>query len=344
MNDNYSAASGQGIYAGRFSNTPLSDFIAAMPSNSWAEYTGTNINAMLPRDFDGALMGILESSGNYTITNWANKFAWNPARKIISGVGTSQGFTIPDGYNYTKQVIFDLTSNAFTVRWNPTGQVQGHIYDHNCGNFVNDKTWRKPSTSGRLGMYDATTDTWSLSYDLTGLPDLGSFWGVECSAGHNALYCIESTSGRLVKFDLTTGIRTVIGSYSGIGTYPVIVETGEFIVFGGGSGGGSFYKINASGNVSLITNSLSTQYSANGNYRFLAHPSIANTVIMFGSDGVEILDVLTGVASRVGAYPAEPSLAASVSASLVGLGAIATWRGNGRSAGVTQSKFYIYKV
>lgn len=344
MNDNYSAESGQAINAGRYSNTPLTDFIAAMPSNSWAEYTGTNINEMLPRDFDGALMGILESSGNYTITNWANKFAWHPSRRLISGVGTSQGFTIPEGYNYTKQVKFDLTANAFAVRWNPTGQVQGHIYDHNCGNFVNDKTWRKPSTRGRLGMYDAAADTWSLSYDLSDLPDLGSFWGLECSAGHNALYCIESTSGRLVKFDLTTGIRTVIGNFSGIGTYPVIIETGAFIVFGGGNGGTSFYKINSAGIVSLVTDSLSAPYSAGGNYRFLAHPTIANAVIMFGSAGIEFLDVVTGSASIIAPYPAEPSLAASVSVSLTGLGAIATWRGRGRSGGVTQSSFWIYKV
>lgn len=349
MDDFYSAASGEGIYAGMVApstETALETFIAAMSPNTWAEYTGTNINAMLPRDFDSALMGIMESDTNYPISNWANKWAWHPTRKLISGVGTSQGFTIAGGERYSKQVKFGLADNSFSVRWAPTGQVQGHIYDHNCGNFVNDKTWRKASTSGRLGMYDAATDAWALSYDLSDLPSLGSFWGLECSAAHNALYCVESTSGRLVKFDLTTGVRTVIGSYSGIGTYPVIIETGEYIVFGGGTGGTSFYKINAAGTVSLITSTIPSAYAASGNHKFLAHPTTANLVICFASEdmSMRLFDIIVGTFTSIGTLPAAPVMNFTVSTSLKGLGAIANFRGAGRDGGVTQSKFFIYKV
>lgn len=349
MNDTYSAASGEGIYAGMVapsSMTALETFIAAMSPNTWAEYTGTNINQMLPRDFDSALMGIFESEVNYPLTNWANKWAWHPTRKLISGVGTSQGFTIPDGYNYTKQVKFDLNTNQFSVRWNPTGQVQGHIYDHNCSNFVNDKTWRKPSTSGRLAVYDAATDAWSLSYDLSDLPSLSNFWGIECSATHNALYCIESNSGRLVKFDLTSGLRTVIGSYSGISTYPVIVDFGEYVVFGGGSSGTSFYKINSAGTVSLIVGTIPQPYAAAGDHKFLPHPTTANTALCWSSADMMMrqLNILTGTFTDVGALPAVPVMNYTVSTTLKGLGAVANWRGAGRDGGVTQSKFYIYKV
>lgn len=346
MNDNYYVDSGQTMFAGIIAGTPLSSFINAMQPNTWSEYTGTNINEMTPREFDGSLMSILESDANYPITNWANKFAWSQSKQVISGVGTSQGFTIPTGYNYTKQVKFDLSNNSFSVKWNPSNQTQGHIYDANCGGFVAGKTWRKAYNVPQLAMYDENTDTWSLSYTLSGLPTVSTIWSIDCNAAHNALYCLEQVTGRLVKFDLATGTRSVIGNYTNVGAYPILVSVGEYIVFGGGDAGKVLYKMNLAGAVTELNNAPPVPYDCRGNYRILEHPSDNTKAICISQSDLKIrtLDIITGTFTDIGTLPSEPQMSASVSASLIGLGAVATWRSTARISGFTQSKFWIYKV
>jgi len=346
MNDNYSAASGQGIYAGRFNTTPLQTFIDAMPSNSWAEYTGTNINAADTARFDGAPMSVLESDANYPLTNWANKFVWDSENRRISGAGTAQGFTVAGGERYAKQVIFDLVSNQFTVKWNPTGQKQGHIYDANCSGFAGDRTFRKAYNELVMWAYDKSTDLWTSSYSLSGLSSVSTIWALECSAAHNALFCLEQLTGRLVKFDLTTGTRSVIGNHTGVGAYPIMILVGSHIVFGAGDASTKLYKMDTSGVVTLVSESFPVPYDCRGNYRFLPHPTDSTKAICISQSDLKIrtLDIMTGVFADYGTLPSEPQMSASVSASLVGLGALATWRATGRIGGATQSKFWIYKV
>lgn len=347
MNKSYSAASGQGIYAGRFNTTPLQTFIAAMPSNSWAEYTGTNINEMQTTRFDGEPTGILETTANYPLTNWANKFAWDDESKVLSLVGTAQGYiSNPQGDLYSKHVIFDLFSNSFTTQWNPTGQRQGHIYDANCSGFVGELTYRKAYNDSQLWQYNKASATWSVSYTLAGLSTISAIWALECNAVHNALYCLEQLTGRLVKFDLATGARSVIGTHTGVGAYPVITSVGDHVIFGAGDTSTKLYKIDASGVVTLVSDALPVPYDCRGNYRVLPHPTDTNKALLFSQSDSKIrsLNIVTGLFSDIGTIPSEPLMLASASSSLVGMAAVVTWRGAARLGGTTQSKFWIYKV
>lgn len=352
MNDEYSGESA--IYAGMAAPaaTLLETFIAAMPSNSWSEYTGTNINEMRFNPSVNADVGILESASNYLMTNWTNKFAWHPTRKIVSGVGTSNNFFATGGGKYAKQLVFSFDENEFDYVLNPVNQDYGygHCYDANCSGFANDKTWYKPNSSNgeyRIMEYNAADNSWRWSdFTLSGLSVLRPLWMLDCHPEHNALYCIEDF-GRLVKFDLTTAQRTVIGTFSGISGYPVIARAGQYVVFGCGNSGTTLYKIDQAGNVTTVNNSLPTTYHCAGATKFVPHPDgSARIVCMSSADGVvRVLDVETGLFTDIATtIPASIDFTYTAATGLVGAGAVALWRGGGRSSGATTSKFWIYKV
>lgn len=354
MNDDYSGQTA--IYGGMQAPaaTLLEAFIAAMPSNSWAEYTGTNINEMLPRDFDGQLMGVLESEANKPLTNWANKFTYNQQAKVLSGVGTAEGYISADsGKNYTKEIIFDMAANVFSVRWNPLGRPVGHCYDANLSLPINGKLYRRPFAPNQpISERDASGGGWQdTAMSLSGIaPSAGQFFSIEGlpDAGEvGSLLLLEDTTGRLVRFDLATNARTVIGNYSGIGSYPMMTLINGAVLFGAGNGGSSLYTVGSSLNVQQVPTTTPVTIAANSTGKLLASPSGENAAYSFtNSDGlIRKLDITTGAWSDVGAYPSRLAAAVAVVAiSLQGLGAFAFWYGRGRASGVTQSEFWIYKV
>lgn len=357
MSDNYSAASGQGIYAGRYSNTPLSDFIAAMSSNSWAEYTGTNINEMTVAPRDGQLYGILETRENAVLTNWANKFCFDRANMVISGIGTAEGhISSSDGKNYSKDVAFDLKTNSFSVRWNPTDITEGHIYDGNTSIPLGGVVYRKGYS--RLSKKPANTFDWEPSgYEFTGLAGpLGYLFSMDVfpqmGASGSLIVTMGTPSypmdGRLIRFDIATGVRTVLGQLPNVGEYPLTVYVNGAVILGSGKAGCTLYRLSSDGTISTLIDSYAVELSTRSyGQKMLACPNGTDSVYTFTpSDSmVRRINTITGAAVDIGAYPAYLSSSANVViTSIQGFGAFAFWRGRGRAGSVTQSEFHIYKV
>lgn len=358
VNNTYSCASGETINAGRTVTTPLAAFIAGMSAGSWAEYTGTNINDPLAGadSPSGGPYSSLETVANYPLTVWANKWFYDPASKLIGGIGTAQGYSSesPAG-THGKCVWFDLVTNAFSQDWNPTGDNQGHVYDGNVSRPLNGYVYRRGFASTKIYRGNISTRTWELSslshsgvysYNACGLevfPDWGSQGSLLMLGG-------AAGTGYLYRWDLATGTRTALGSYA-CGDYPVVVYVPALnsCVFGGGPAStGVLYKIDSSGNISQISTTLPVRIeSANGG-PFLADPSGAgllwsvsatdNKIRSFNPATGAWIDkgsVISGLSGDVGG---------AVGVSLSGLGALAYLHGRGRSGGVSTHRFWIYKV
>ena len=358
VGDSYAVASGGVIAAGRRRFGALGDFVAGMSSGTLAEYTGTNINEPLDgadSPTDGPFSS-LESVANYPITNWSNKFFFDPITKLIGGIGTAQGYSSesPPGA-HGKCVWFDLATNSFSQDWSPTGDNQGHVYDGNVSRALNGYVYRRGFAATKIYRGTVATKTWELTtlshsgvygYDACGL-DVFPDWGSQGS-----LLMLGGVSGTsyLYRWDLATGTRTSLGSYA-CGDYPVLVYIPALhaCVFGGGSAGtGLLYKIDAAGTITQISTTLPVGVSSASSGPLLPDPSGNALLWKLSTEDNKIrsFDPASGTWTDQGAVIAGLSgdISNAVGVSLAGMGALAFLHGGGRSAGVSTHKFWLYKV
>ena len=354
VGDSYAVASGGVIAAGRRNYGAFADFVAGM-HGSWAEYTSTNINALESSGPSGVARGILEGEVNSPVSNWPGKIAFDPDRKLLVGIGTTNGYISenPAGA-HSKNIIFDFATNEFSVRWNPVGRSYGHFYDTNSSRSLNGYFYARGYNDSSLRKMDTSTREWSESYSLSGLsPSAGTVGSLDVhpNLGASGSVLFLEPTGRLVRFNVADGTRSVMGTYSGIGNYPLIhyVQAIDSVVFGGGESGTKLYKISASGVVSEVSTTLPVTLAANGSGGpFLPDPSGLPRSWHFydGDSTVRYIDWTTGQWTTFGAPPAALSgrFDVTVAASLTGMSAFALLTYGGRSGGVTTSKFWILKV
>lgn len=356
--DSYACPPGSYIAAGRRRFGALGDFVAGMASGTWAQYTGTNINDPLAgtdSPADGPFSS-LETVGNYPLTNWSNKFFFDPVSKQIGGIGAAQGYISesPAGA-HSKCVWFDLTTNSFSQDWNPTGDSQGHVYDGNVSRALNGYVYRRGFGGTKIYRANVAMRTWEIStlshsgvysYDACGL-DVLPEWG---SQGSLLMIGGSGGNGSLFRWDLASGARTSLGTYA-VGDYPVLVYVPalQACIFGGGSAGtGNLYKIDATGTITQISTTLPVGVSSASSGPLLADPSgnalmwklstSDNQIRSFSpitGDWVDKGAVITGLSGDI---------ANAVGVSLSGMGALAYLHGGGRSGGVSTHRFWLYKV
>jgi hypothetical protein len=354
----YTCASGGAIAGGRRLYGALGAFIAALAPGTWSEYTGTNLNTPLDgadSPADGPFSS-LESAANYPLTNWSNKFFFDPITKLIGGIGTAQGYTgeAPAGA-HGKCVWFDLAANAFSQDWSPTGDNQGHVYDGNVSRPLNGYVYRRGFGATKIYRCAVATKVWELStlshtgvyaYDACGLevfPDWGSQGSLLMLGG-------AAGTGYLYRWDLATGTRTALGSYA-VGDYPVIVYIPalQACVFGGGAAGsGLLYKIDSAGSITQIATTLPVGVSSASSGPLLADPSGQALMWKLSTTDNKLrsFNPTTGDWIDKGAVIAGLSgdIANTVGIALTGLGALAFLHGRGRVSGASTHKFWIYKV
>ena len=355
VGDSYGCASGGVIAAGRRRFGALGDFVAGMAPGTWAQYTGVDINATETAGPSGTARSWLEGEANYPLTNWPGKIAFDPDKKLLIAIGTTNGYVseIPAGA-HSKNLIFDLFTNEFSAAWNPVGRSYGHFYDTNSSRALNGYFYSRGYSDSSIRKMSTTTRMWSESYSLTGLvPAAGSVGAVEVhpSLGSTGSVLFLEPTGRLVRFNTADGIRSIIGTYAGIGSYPVMhyVPALDCVIFGGGESGSKLYKLTDTGEVLEVTTTLPVTLAANGTGGpFVPDPSGLPRSWHFydGDSTVRYIDWTTGQWTTFGAPPAALSgrFDVTVAASLTGMSAFALLTYGGRSGGVTTSKFWILKV
>lgn len=352
MDDNYSAASGQGIYAGRFAPTPLTTLIESMAPNTFTQLTTTNIREAVFNPYFNDSFSALETDPDRILANWTNKVAFIQSKQRMVWIGTSEGYASNlDGRFRSKAVTYKLKENQFYQNWNPTDRVEGHAYDNNCSVDNNGKIYRRSFIGAAVSEYDAETELWTEKYVMSGLGTVSQVWSIECfpELGAAGSILLLEDGGRLVRYDLATSTQTVVGTYSGVSSTNVMVYVNGAVIFGGGFSGTSLYRMDSSGSVTLLTNSLPVVITPNGavNNKLIACPKGTDSAYLFSNTDnlIRKLNTVTGTFTEVGAYDANLADSALVAAcSITGTDGIAFLRGRGRSGGVNQSEFWVYRI
>lgn len=337
--------------------TALATAVAAMDANSMAEYTGTNINASETSNHEGSTVFMLESTGNYPITNWAGKFGFDAANGLIAGVGTAQGFSsyTPAG-GRSKAVYFDLAADAFSVAWAPTARNEGHIYDGNSSVPMGGYFYRRGYNSNVIWRMSSPGKVWESFLTTT------SFTGsaeqvVACEAfptlGASGSLILVGATGKVWRYDLATATGTLLDTVTGTGNYAVCIYVpgADKVVLGGGATGTKLYTLDTSATRTEISQTLpgSVEVACSSTSGpTVAHPGNEAAILTFNNvtEKVWELNLGTGTWTELMTFPAGFTGQAdySVATALHGLGAVALWFGNGRTAGVTTSEFWIYKA
>ncbi len=354
MGEVYSCESGGVIAAGRRHYGALSAALSALAPNQWLDWSSsTNASAITDTTGPGGLaMNWLESTGNLAITNWPGKAAFDPVTKQVIIVGTSQGYASesPPGA-HGKAAYFDVTNGQFSVQWNPFSVNLGHIYDSNVSAPMSGKIYKGAYNSPLLFEGDIASRVWANVANMTSL-SLTPVTGLESfpDLGSSGSVLVLCDGGKLCRFDIATTELTTVGTYSGIGAYPVIHYSSRgYVVFGSGTSATSLYKIDSSGVVTLISNTLPgglTSIGAQVNCPMAADPlGRAKSWLFVLSGSVWSIDHDTGSWTEHAALPAGLAINNGCVAAIPGTGAFVILEGAGRaSSTVSLAQVWIYKV
>ena len=359
-NDTYTLNADGTCFVGRFGNTSLSDFISSASVGVWTQYTGTNINTkILAYSPDRQDIAVFETDELRKLTNWANKWGYDRFRRLIVGVGTSEGYFAGEKNYRGKQINFPLVQNNFSLQYGPLPLVnEGHIYDRNSsipdgdGRFYctalvavgNPKIYRRDvggiyadiftlSTSNVAGMGSG-----NLLLALDVFPEMGAKGSV----------ITFGQRGALVRYDIDSGVGSLLytAATDNSHSYGICVYVNGQIIFGCGEGSSQLYKLDSSGTVTVLSVTPPHPINCKSNYKYLPSPvdgesacySMENdTMRMYKHDldSDTFLDIGSAVPS---------SLTQTVFTSLRGLNAFACFVGKGRVGGEDVSEFWIYKV
>lgn len=348
--ESYTIDSGEVLSGGRYHFGYVGEVAKSLAAGAFAELT-TNVNEFETSGPSGTPRTYMEGEVNYPLSNWPGKIAFHRAKKRLVGIGTTNGY-IGDLGVHSKRISFDMTTGMFDTSWNPLGVSYGHFYDTNCSRDLNGTIYARGYAGASIYGMDPETNAWSARFSLSGLSagTTGANEVFPSLGASGSVLWLEST-GRLVRFNVADGARTVIGTYTGVGNYPVIhyVPALDCVVFGGGEAGTSFYKLNSSGVVSQISTTLPVQVAANGSGGpFVPDPSgKPSSLLFYGGDSIiRRVDWTTGEWEEIG-LPAtwlQGKFALTLAASITDLKSIALLTYSGRVGGVTQSKVHLYKV
>lgn len=278
----YSAPSGGSVYAGTASPFGVIGAAAALLSPAaWQNISDlTNVatvtDATAPNGTTAWLEG--DNDGAHPLLNWPGNITWDAPRKRVIAVGASNGFSsdTPAGKR-TKTIFFDVLTGVFYSQWKPFDDNSGHQYDANSSAPCSDGYIRRRSFNpGGAYKMDLTTNVWSAAEDLTGMgiasgaspsaeffPTLGAqgSWMVVGTGGGGA-------QGRVGRLDIASGdVTQPVPSSPGVGGPEVLARYhpgADLLVYGGGAGSSSLYKMTSAGAASLLINSLPPGVSALG--------------------------------------------------------------------------------
>lgn len=351
-NSGSSGSSGSSVLPPTVSYGNLATASSTMSAASWLDVTAsTNVQAVT--DTTGPetqAIAWLESARNYYLTNWPGKCTFDAARNRVMLTGAAQGFSSekPAGA-HSAAVYLDLASGALYKQWNPMGRNLAHVYDSNPSIPLNGKVYRRPFNSNELFQCEDTT--WSLATTFSGI-SLSSSIALEVfpELGTSGSVLLLADGGKLYRWDVATQAVSTIGTYSGLGGYPVMhyVPGGNYIVFGGGNLASTFYKLDAGGNVTQIASTLPSGVTGTGagvGSAMCADPSAGSRSWLLSNETTKLysLDHATGLWTDHGGLPTGMNYSATMLSALHGTGTILFVSGRGRANDTTSlSGLFLY--
>jgi len=360
-NDTYTLNADGTCFVGRFSNTPLSDFIASASVGVWTQYTGTNINTKMPAySPDRQDIAVFETDELRKLTNWANKWGYDRFRRLIVGVGTSEGYFSGEKNYRGKQINFPLVQNNFSLQYGPLPLVnEGHIYDRNSSNpDANGYFYCTALVSTgspriyRRGLDGVYSDIFSIN--STNVPSLGSSnllhaLDVFPEMGAKGSVITFGQRGALVRYDIDTGIGSLLYTAATDNShyYGICVYVNGQIIFGCGEASSQLYRLESNGVVTALSTTPPHPINCKSNYKYLPSPVDGeNACYSMEIDTMRMYrhDLTTDTFTDIGAAAPVSSLTQTVFTPLRGLNALSCFHGKGRVGGEDVSEFWIYKV
>lgn len=330
----------------------LTTAINSMGAGTYLDWTGsTNVQAITDTTGPGGTaMAWLESVANLYLTNWPGKLCWDSARKQVIVVGTCQGYISdsPPG-THAAAVFLDVTTGVFSKVWNPYGENTGHVYDVNASGTLNGKMYNSAYGSAFLHECDLATRVWATSKNISSL-SIGAVRQLEVfpDLGASGSVLLLGDTGKLCRWDIATDALSTIGTYDGIAAYPSIhyVPTSAAVVFGGGTTGTKFRKIDSAGAVTTISTSLPSGLTGTG--ASIGAPMIADPAgrakswaFLMGGNAFS-LDHVNGTWTDHGAMP--EGISTCPVAAVHEHSAAVFLEGAGRQTGTSLSQVWLYKV
>lgn len=257
----------------------LGDLAASMAPGTWAEL---QTNGLTP-----ALLQVPRPTMTYNVLEYQNSGVWDPISRQVLFVGGPH-----DGHG--KFITYDEQTNTWRQEPDPkpADMLSTHGYDHNTINPGAGELYFRPYNSSDIWKYHIATKTWSR---LTRIPnrEFNCCGAIEYFPERNGLLFVgrnEIAFYKVGRGGWSSPSATVkTGRYHATAEYSPVDKV---VVFGGGSGVNTVYRMDRSGRVTRGADSPSPLDSG-GHAIFTADPA-SGKFLLFAEDGTfHVYDAVT---------------------------------------------------
>jgi hypothetical protein len=242
----------------------------SMKPGTWAEL---KTNGLTP-----ALLQVPTSVQVYNILEYQNSGTWDPgSRQVLFLAGPHE--------NAGKFVVYDEATNTWRQEPSPTPAYVNwsHTYDHNTINQTRGELYFRPAVKAEIWRYKIATKKWS---QLTAIPqrEWNCCGALEYFPERNGILFVGTNEAEF--YNVGSGwwsspsgsIKT--GPYHATAKYSPVDKV---VIFGGGSGVSTVYKMDASGRVTRMRDS-PYPLDSGGHAIFTADP-VSGKFLLFGENG-----------------------------------------------------------
>jgi hypothetical protein len=261
------------------SATVLEQTAAAMQPGTWADITSQVGGS-------AAIGSLLQTAPGAHINEYADKGVWNPNTKegLYVGISHTGG--------YEKFIKYSDASNTFSVVTSQTNGDPQHSYQHNALNIANNDFYLRPYNSKTIRRY--RNGSWGTIASIP-MPTYQVAGALEAFPERNGMVFVDGDWG-VWWYNYATAAWTLLketngGQGTSLGKFPmgpyhnvaVYNPVHKIILFGGGNGSSTLYKMDQNGNLSQET-SAPTSVAINSTI-FTVDPASGDYLLFSNSRG-----------------------------------------------------------
>jgi hypothetical protein len=250
--------------------TALGTLAASMAPMSWAEL---KTSGMTP-----ALLQVPTRVMVYNVLEYQNSGVWDPtSRQVLFMAGPHE--------NQGRFITYDEASNTWRQEPDPSPSylLYNHTYDHNTINEAAGELYFRPFNRREIWVYKIASKSWR---KLTDIPqhDFNCCGSIQYFPDRDGILFVGTSE---LKFYQVGRKRwTTPSAVIKTGPYHAIAEyspTHKVLIFGGGSGVRTVYRMDAGGDVRRLRDS-PYPLDGGGHAIFTADP-VSGQFLLFGEDG-----------------------------------------------------------
>jgi hypothetical protein len=248
----------------------LGRLAASMPAGTWAELKTSGLTP--------ALLEFPHRVQTYNILEYQNSGVWDPTSRQVLFIGGPHE-------NQGRFISYDEATNTWRQEPDPGPAyvLYNHSYDHNTINPAAGELYFRPFNSREIWVYKIASKTWK---KLTEIPqrDYNCCGAIEYFPERDGILFVGTSEiefyyvGRGRWTSLSATVKT--GPYHATAEYSPVAKV---LVFGGGSGVNTVYRMDAQGTIRRLADS-PYPLDSGGHSIFTADP-VTGHFLLFGEDG-----------------------------------------------------------